>query len=75
MSATARQGERDYQATVADDLAAWQAGLQARPDVTIRTYPAGNHFFFPGAGPSSPAELAARCLSPRVEDASAGREQ
>jgi uncharacterized protein len=53
------QGGRDYQATVADDLSRWQAGLGGRPDVTIRIYPADNHFFFPGTGPSSPAELAA----------------
>jgi uncharacterized protein len=53
------QGLRDYQSTVADDLALWQAGLGARPDVTIRIYPSDNHFFFPGTGPSSPAELAA----------------
>jgi hypothetical protein len=26
--------------------------------MTIRVFPADNHFFFPGAGPSSPAELA-----------------
>jgi uncharacterized protein len=51
------QGGRDYQATVADDLSRWQAGLDGRRDVTIRIYPADNHFFFPGAGPSSPAEL------------------
>jgi predicted alpha/beta-hydrolase family hydrolase len=51
------QGGRDYQATVADDLARWQAGLHGRRDVTTRVYPADNHFFFPGAGPSSPAEL------------------
>jgi hypothetical protein len=51
------QGGRDYQATVADDLSRWQAGLQGCRDVTIRIYPADNHFFFPGAGPSSPAEL------------------
>jgi hypothetical protein len=51
------QGGRDYQATVADDLSRWQAGLPGRRDVTIRIYPADNHFFFPGAGPSSPAEL------------------
>jgi pimeloyl-ACP methyl ester carboxylesterase len=50
------QGGRDYQATVADDLARWQAGLAGRPDVTIRVYPAANHLFFPGSGPSSPAE-------------------
>lgn len=53
------QGERDYQVTIADDLARWQAGLHAHPNVTIRTYPADNHFFFPGTGPSRPAELAA----------------
>ena len=27
-----------------------------RPDVSIRIYPADNHFFFPGSGPSAPAE-------------------
>jgi uncharacterized protein len=50
------QGGRDYQSTVADDLAGWQAGLAGRPDVTIRVYDADNHLFFPGSGPSSPAE-------------------
>ena len=61
------QGGRDYQATVADDLSRWQAGLGRRPDVTIRVYPADNHFFFPGSGPSSPAELAAaQHLDPEV---------
>ncbi len=50
------QGGRDYQATVADDLAGWKAGLAHRPDVTIRVYDADNHLFFPGSGPSSPAE-------------------
>ncbi len=61
------QGGRDYQATVADDLSRWQAGLDRRPDVTIRVYPADNHFFFPGTGPSSPAELAAaQHLDPEV---------
>jgi dienelactone hydrolase len=53
------QGERDYQATIADDLARWQTGLHTRPNVTIHSYPADNHFFFPGTGRSSPAELAA----------------
>ena len=61
------QGGRDYQATVADDLSRWRAGLDQRPDVTIRVYPADNHFFFPGTGPSSPAELAAaQHLDPEV---------
>jgi dienelactone hydrolase len=50
------QGGRDYQATVADDLAGWEAGLAGRPGVTVRVYPADNHLFFPGSGPSSPAE-------------------
>jgi len=50
------QGGRDYQVTVADDLSRWQAALAARPDVTIRVYPADNHLFFPGSGPSTPAE-------------------
>jgi len=52
------QGARDYQATITDDLTRWQNGLHGRASVTIRVYPADNHFFFPGAGPSSPAELA-----------------
>ena len=61
------QGGRDYQATVADDLSRWRAGLGRRPDVAIRVYPADNHFFFPGTGPSSPAELAAaQHLDPEV---------
>lgn len=50
------QGGRDYQVTVADDLSRWQAALEGRPGVTIRVYPADNHMFFPGEGPSSPAE-------------------
>jgi hypothetical protein len=50
------QGARDYQATVTDDLAGWEAGLAGRPDVTIRVYDADNHLFFPGTGRSGPAE-------------------
>jgi dienelactone hydrolase len=50
------QGGRDYQATVDDDLAGWKAGLAHRPDVTIRVYAPDNHLFFPGTGPSAPAE-------------------
>lgn len=51
------QGARDYQVTVSDDLALWQAGLAHLPGVTIRVYAPDNHWFFPGSGPSSPAEL------------------
>ncbi len=50
------QGGRDYQATVAEDLARWRAGLAHRPDVTIRVYHPDNHMFFPGTGSSAPAE-------------------
>lgn len=50
------QGARDYQVTVADDLALWQSELADRPNVTIRVYDADNHLFFPGSGPSTPAE-------------------
>ncbi|MFJ2032989.1 alpha/beta hydrolase family protein [Streptosporangium sp. NPDC087985] len=61
------QGGRDYQVTVADDLSRWRAGLARRPDVTIRVYDADNHLFFPGAGPSTPAEYGpARHVDPAV---------
>lgn len=52
------QGGRDYQVTVDDDLAGWRTGLADRPDVEIRVYDADNHLFFPGSGPSAPAEYA-----------------
>lgn len=61
------QGARDYQVTVADDLALWQAALADRPDVTIRVYDADNHLFFPGTGPSTPAEYdPAQHVDPQV---------
>lgn len=50
------QGGRDYQVTVEDDLSRWRAGLADRAEVTIRVYDADNHLFFPGVGPSTPAE-------------------
>jgi dienelactone hydrolase len=50
------QGARDYQVTVADDLALWQEKLAGRDNVTVRVYEADNHLFFPGSGPSTPAE-------------------
>jgi uncharacterized protein len=50
------QGGRDYQVTVADDLSRWRTGLAHRPEVTMRVYNADNHLFFPGSGPSTPAE-------------------
>jgi dienelactone hydrolase len=61
------QGGRDYQATVADDLSLWEAGLAGRPDVTIRVYPEANHMFFAGSGPSTPADYeAVRHVDPTV---------
>ena len=53
------QGERDYQVTMAD-FAAWKQALGGRKDVVLRTYPALNHLFVAGTGPSLPAEYAAR---------------
>jgi uncharacterized protein len=49
------QGERDYQVTMAD-FALWKTGLAGHGNVTLKTYPALNHFFFPGSGPATPAE-------------------
>ncbi len=61
------QGGRDYQATVTDDLAGWQAGLAHRPEVTIRVYDPDNHMFVPGTGPSAPAEYEpAQHMDPEV---------
>ncbi|MQY09969.1 Esterase EstD [Streptomyces sp. RB5] len=53
------QGGRDYQVTVADDLARWRAGLTNHAKADIRVYGADNHLFFPGTGPSTPAEYGA----------------
>jgi uncharacterized protein len=61
------QGGRDYQVTIADDLAGWKAGLDGRPGVTIRVYDADNHLFVPGSGPSGPAEYGtAQHMDPAV---------
>ena len=67
------QGGRDYQVTVADDLSRWQKALDGRPDVTIQVYPADNHLFFPGEGPSTPAEYEpAQHMDPEVVAGIAG---
>jgi dienelactone hydrolase len=63
------QGGRDYQVTVADDLSRWRARLGGRPDVTIRVYDADDHLFFPGTGPSGPADyLAPQHVDPTLVD-------
>lgn len=59
------QGERDYQVTVAGDLARWQKGLSGRADVRIRRYPALNHLLMPGQGRGNPQEY----LKPAQVDA------
>lgn len=49
------QGERDYQVTMTD-FAMWENALSGRDHVELRTYPALNHQFFAGEGPSLPGE-------------------
>ena len=53
------QGERDYQVTMTD-FAAWKQALGGRSSVVLKSYPALNHLFVAGNGPSLPAEYAAR---------------
>lgn len=48
-------GGRDYQVT-SKDLDGWKAALGSDPRATIRLFPALNHLFVEGAGPSTPAE-------------------
>jgi uncharacterized protein len=49
------QGDRDYQVRAAD-LNGWKQALEKKSTVTFKTYPALNHLFMPGVGPSSDAE-------------------
>ncbi|MGF6881002.1 dienelactone hydrolase [Nocardia sp. GAS34] len=53
------QGGRDYQVTLAEDLAGWRAGLAGHPDTTIRILEADDHMFFRGSGRSTPADYQA----------------
>ena len=39
-----------------EEFARWRDALGSRPDVTFRSYPALNHLFIAGNGPSLPAE-------------------
>ena len=48
-------GGRDYQVT-AKDLDGWRAALGSDARATIRLFPALNHLFVAGEGPSTPAE-------------------
>lgn len=47
------QGERDYQVTM-EDFRGWQQALASRADVRFKSYPALNHLFIAGQGPSTP---------------------
>lgn len=42
--------------TAEDDLSGWRAGLGHRAEATIRVHDADDHLFFPGTGPSVPAD-------------------
>ncbi|HVU13571.1 MAG TPA: alpha/beta fold hydrolase [Phototrophicaceae bacterium] len=50
------QGERDYQVTMTDDFAKWQAGLADHKDTTFKTFPGLNHIYETGPEPPSPAD-------------------
>ena len=58
------QGERDYQVTMVD-FGLWHRALDGHPNITFRSYPGLNHFFFSGTGPSMPGEY----LTPSHVDA------
>jgi len=49
------QGDRDYQVVLAD-FRGWQRALAHHPDATFKHYPALNHLFMRGSGPSTPTE-------------------
>jgi dienelactone hydrolase len=49
------RGERDYQVGQAD-FDGWSKALGKQPLVTLKQYPALNHLFVAGTGPSTPAE-------------------
>jgi hypothetical protein len=50
------QGNRDYQATVANDLDIWLKGLRGRKSVTVVRFPNADHLFLDGTGPPTPLE-------------------
>ena len=62
------RGERDYQITM-EDFDAWKKALSGRPNVEFRSYPALNHMFMAGEGPSSDEEyLKPGHVDPRLVD-------
>ncbi len=53
------QGERDYQVTMGD-FALWQDALDGKEFACLKSYPALDHLFHEGSGPSTPADYQAR---------------
>jgi uncharacterized protein len=49
------QGQRDYNVSMLD-FEGWKKGLAGHANVTFKSYPAVNHDFLPGTGPSGPAD-------------------
>lgn len=50
------QGGRDYQVLATKDFENWKRALADKPDATFRLYPALDHLFVSGEGPSLPAD-------------------
>lgn len=50
------QGDRDYQATVTNDLDVWLKGLNGRQGVTVVQFPQADHLLLDGTGPPTPLE-------------------
>ncbi|HET7401674.1 MAG TPA: alpha/beta fold hydrolase [Usitatibacter sp.] len=64
-----QQGGRDYQVTLADDYRLWERAFASDPRIELRTYPALNHLFQRGSGPSGPQEYTvAQNVAPEVID-------
>lgn len=62
------QGERDYQVTM-KDFRIWQQKMRKKQNATLISYPALNHLFIPGEGPSTPQEYMKKgCVSDQVAD-------
>ena len=67
------QGERDFQVPM-KDFNLWKAGLAKSKGVVVKSYPALNHLFVAGSGPSTTAEYAkpGQHVAPEVIDDIAG---
>jgi len=49
------QGGRDYQVTL-KDFEGWRKALEGRPGTAFKVFPALNHLFIAGTGPSTGSE-------------------